>query len=184
THVDGQDVTLSWSANTEPDLAGYHVTRDGVRLTSTPLATPTFADPGRASGLYDYSIVAVDHDGNESGAASAPAVVYALRLDNPFPVTLLSSAALTGDGAREGTTVQALSGTNVVGAAPASAGPFGVPAVALTDGSNLLRARGVDASGNRSIPSNEITLISNRPPAPLSGLTAATTGSDVDLSWD
>ena len=34
---------------------------------------------------------------------------------------------------------------------------------------NLLRARGEDAAGNRSIPSNEIVLIANRPPAAVSG---------------
>ena len=56
----------------------------------------------------------------------------------------------------------------------------GVPLVA--DG-NLLTARGEDADGNRSIPSNEIVLIGNTPPAAVADLTAAVDGRSVSLAW-
>jgi len=70
-------IDLSWSPNTEPDLAGYAVYRsDGggtaQRISGTaPLDTPNFRDrtavPGR---IYAYSVAAIDRDGNESARSA------------------------------------------------------------------------------------------------------------------
>ena len=50
---------------------------------------------------------AVDHDGNESVPSdSADALLYSLSLDVAFPVTDQPTAALSGRGSHEGTTVQ------------------------------------------------------------------------------
>ncbi len=65
-------VELLWTANDEPDLAGYYVYRkegDGpsARITKELLRTPLLRDatvqPGRA---YAYQVTAVDLSGNES----------------------------------------------------------------------------------------------------------------------
>jgi chitodextrinase len=68
---DGQ-VTLSWTANAEPDLAGYLLYRDGIQLAAP--AGPTYTDPGLVNDTtYAYALVAVDTHGNRSGPATASA---------------------------------------------------------------------------------------------------------------
>jgi fibronectin type 3 domain-containing protein len=70
-------VELTWTINTEPDLAGYNVYRSenpetpGQKLNSEPLLVPTFRDisvvPGKS---YSYRVGAVDQSGNESPLSS------------------------------------------------------------------------------------------------------------------
>lgn len=67
-------VRLEWDANTEDNLAGYHVYRleggaEQWELISgdQPIAEPTFSDTTRASGVnYRYGVTAVADDGSES----------------------------------------------------------------------------------------------------------------------
>jgi hypothetical protein len=66
-------IDITWTANTEPDLAGYNVYRhigneQPVKINSDLVKTPRFADPGVQPGMkYFYSVTAVDLRGNESG---------------------------------------------------------------------------------------------------------------------
>ena len=66
-------IDITWSANTEPDLAGYNVYRRSgneatVKINSELVKTPRFADPNVKPGMkYFYSVSAVDLRGNESG---------------------------------------------------------------------------------------------------------------------
>jgi chitodextrinase len=56
---DGQ-VTVTWAANTEPDLAGYQVLRDGTPVSGT-LTGRTFTDTGLVNDTtYRYRVQAVD----------------------------------------------------------------------------------------------------------------------------
>lgn len=71
-------VELTWTINTEPDLAGYNVYRSespempGQKLNSELLLVPTFRDisvvPGKS---YSYRVGAVDQSGNESPLSSS-----------------------------------------------------------------------------------------------------------------
>jgi len=66
-------IDITWTANTEPDLAGYNVYRHAgnerpAKINSDLVKTPRFADPGVQPGMkYFYSVTAVDLRGNESG---------------------------------------------------------------------------------------------------------------------
>jgi len=65
-------ISLSWSANTEVDLAGYNLYRGGVKVNTAVLTSTSFIDTGRASGTtYTYTVKAVDTAGNESAASAS-----------------------------------------------------------------------------------------------------------------
>jgi fibronectin type 3 domain-containing protein len=62
-------VSLSWSANTEPDLAGYALLRDGVEIAGG--TGTSWLDGGLTNGTtYSYALVAVDTTGNRSAPSS------------------------------------------------------------------------------------------------------------------
>jgi hypothetical protein len=66
-------VDLTWTANTESDLAGYNIYRheaggEPVKINRDLARTPAFRDANVAAGkTYQYSVSAVDVRGNESG---------------------------------------------------------------------------------------------------------------------
>jgi hypothetical protein len=69
---------LSWTMNTESDLAGFRVYRSekegtaGTILTPEWLPTPAFRDNSIEAGHhYWYTVTAVDRSGNESAASAA-----------------------------------------------------------------------------------------------------------------
>jgi hypothetical protein len=65
-------VEVIWTANTEPDLAGYNVYRRAPsgpfqKVNSKILPTPIFRDPSVQPGhTYEYRVTALDLAGNES----------------------------------------------------------------------------------------------------------------------
>jgi hypothetical protein len=80
------EVDLSWSINTEPDLAGYHVYRSehqdtpGQLVTPDLLLSPAYRDTSVQPGhTYWYSVTAVDRSGNES----APCAPVAAEVAQP-----------------------------------------------------------------------------------------------------
>ena len=73
----GGVVDVSWSPSTEPDLAVYRVYRseggEAQKVAEVPAAETRFRDPTAVVGpTYNYTVTAVDKDGNES-APSVPA---------------------------------------------------------------------------------------------------------------
>lgn len=72
------DVHMQWTANTEPDLAGYHAYRAAAqsgpwtRLDGSTLTATTFTDAGAPdSASLWYAVSAVDVNGNESPRTAA-----------------------------------------------------------------------------------------------------------------
>jgi hypothetical protein len=74
-NAEGHSIDLSWSPDTEEDLAGYIVYRREagssaapVRISpAQPVTGPAFSDPTARPGVrYAYSVSAVDKDHNES----------------------------------------------------------------------------------------------------------------------
>ncbi|MFH2084841.1 MAG: fibronectin type III domain-containing protein [Candidatus Omnitrophota bacterium] len=87
--VDMTTVNFNWQANTETDLAGYYVYRDGDKLNDTPLFSPVYQDTKAIAGISQiYWITAVDRVGNES-APSQKVNVITLR-DETAPVSTIT----------------------------------------------------------------------------------------------
>lgn len=75
-------IDLTWTLNSDDDLAGYNVYRSSdqgqaVKINTELVKTPAFHDAGVQPGMkYTYSVSAVDLRGNESGrSAEASEVV-------------------------------------------------------------------------------------------------------------
>jgi hypothetical protein len=78
------EVALSWSINTETDLAGYRVYRSeqqdmpGQLVTPDLLLSPAYRDTSVQAGhRYWYSVTAVDRSGNESAPSARVAAEVA-----------------------------------------------------------------------------------------------------------
>lgn len=73
-------IALAWNANTEPDLAGYHVYRSAsasgpfTRLNASLLTATAYNDTAAPEGVVSYyRVTAVDTAGGESSPATANA---------------------------------------------------------------------------------------------------------------
>jgi hypothetical protein len=93
-----RNVHLRWTANAEPDLAGYHVYRSPTatgtlqRITSNAVATNEHVDPNAPdSASLWYAVSAVDATGNESARSAryqvslAAADIAGWNVLAPFP---------------------------------------------------------------------------------------------------
>jgi subtilase family serine protease/flagellar hook assembly protein FlgD len=183
--VDGADVALAWTPSPESDFASYTVYRDGQRV-ATGVADAHSLDKNVTPGAYQYAATAVDADGNESAASDpASAIVYAVSLEPPaWPVVAGATASLHGDGARADTTVRLLRDGTYVAERASTGGAFAFDGVPLRPEGNVFTARGEDAAGNRSIPADEVVVISNTPPGAVTGLVPSVSGHTVRLAWD
>src|SRR5262249_58596605 len=110
------------------------------------------------------------------------AIVSGVVLDQPSPVTPAAPADLRGT-SRPDTTVDLLQSGSVLASVPAPGGAFTALAVPLRPDANVLTARGRDALGNRSIPSDEAVVITNAAPEAVHDLTATPGVRDVALAW-
>ncbi|GAA3553227.1 hypothetical protein GCM10022197_05400 [Microlunatus spumicola] len=94
-------VVLGWTANAEPDLAGYRVYRAGTAdALTTSLVTGTgYTVTGLTNGTaYGYEVTAVDAQGNES-ARSAVATATPAAGDTTPPAVPTGVGAVLGKGA-------------------------------------------------------------------------------------
>ena len=193
--TDGSTVNLSWTANTDWDLAGYNVYRalNGVRAkvnsSTLDIQSVTYQDAGLADGTYTYDITAVDTAGNESAASSSvSAKVYAPVLVQPDTLTENSKTQLSGNNAEPNSTVELFvdSGSGFVSQQSTVSdgqGNFAFEAN-LVSGENRFSARVKDSAGNLSRYSEAITVHYNTPPAVPTGLAATVENYDLHLTWN
>jgi chitodextrinase len=184
----GGRVSLSWTANTEPDLAGYVVLRDGTEIASVPGTTHVDTSPVDGAA-HSYAVVAVDTHGNRSAPSTAAAVPPADRKAPAAPTGLVATA---GDGRvvltwtantepdlagyvllRDGVEVATLTGTTYTDPGLVNDRRYSYELVA------------VDTSANASKPSKpEVARpVDSTPPAVPAGFTATRGDGRVVLSW-
>ena len=196
------DVRLTWAANTEPDIAGYDLYREGKKLNSTLFAGPSYLDAGLTEGTYTYSLKAIDFAGNES----LPSNGVTIRIDLTGPNASLRAPQ---DSARVGGLVD-VKGTAYSaddfkeyrvyigrGQSPStwmllrtSPAPETYGILAQLDTTGLLederysiKLEAADLNGNTSVHQIVVT-IDNRPPAAPVLLAAVPSVSDVQLTWN
>ena len=110
TAGDGR-VSLGWTANTEPDLAGYDLYRSSgsapVDATGTPVngstpiaaGTSSYTDATVTNGTtYHYELVAVDRAGNASAPSAATDATPKAAADTTAPAAPKGLTATAGDG--------------------------------------------------------------------------------------
>ena len=99
----GSDVTLNWSPNAEPDLAGYNVYRNTsqgwLKINASLITTNTYTDGNLLNGTYTYSVTAVDAVGNESLPSNEASRRISIALPQP-PINLHVSSVPEGRSAQ------------------------------------------------------------------------------------
>ena len=197
----GRDAQLHWSASPSPDVAGYVLLRNGVRLWGEPRSGTSASDLTLEDGLHRYALVAVDRAGWES-VPSDPAELT-IDLDPPLAVLHTPAASARVAGLVTVTGIAAspddfreyrLSVSPATGggwqelrrsAAPVRAGPLGEwSTIGLAEEAGYrIRLEAEDTRGNVAAALVEVT-IDNQRPAPPTGLQALLSGATANLSWN
>jgi Tol biopolymer transport system component/subtilase family serine protease len=190
--VNGKDVTLTWTANTESDLDGYNIYRTlggtKTKVNTSVVKPATYADSNIADGSYTYEVTAVDIYGNESSPSTgAPAKVYAPLLTQPVTPTGQKTITIHGSNAEADASVEIsieVSGSvTKVTVTADSAGKFSSE-LTLTSVETRVTAKSTDKAGNISRISNMAVIVYDEPPSAPTGLNASVEGSNVSLTWD
>jgi fibronectin type 3 domain-containing protein len=184
-------VTVTWTPNTDSDLAEYQVLRNSSYVTDIPVGTTSWVDPNATAGtLYRYSIRAVDTSGNTS-AASAVSSVIAGDVTPPTPpaATAVSydskvwvkwTASTASDLAgyhlyRDGSVIATL-----------AKGATSYQDLAVVNGSTYSYALDAfDTNGNTSAPGAVATgaPVDKTPPAAPTGLSATAGERTATVNW-
>jgi len=210
--ADGPSVTLAWQGNTEADLAGYLVFRDGqlANASGTVIGDPAaflitglgYEDEGVPDGTHDYFLVAMDSAGNMSDQSNVMQVSINTRpphLDIVAPEAgLRFDAAIAVRAESEDADIalaqfqyQASEAAGWTDFGPAlGVRPYAVHlepwALGWEFGVYRLRAVATDQAGlTDAAPQEiEITFTDVTPPAAPAGLTARVNGGFITLSWN
>ncbi|HBA71842.1 MAG: hypothetical protein A2X82_03335 [Geobacteraceae bacterium GWC2_55_20] len=170
-------VALSWSPATDANgIAGYDVYRDGAKIAT--VTTVAYTDqPLANNATYNYFIIAFDAAGNRSVASSSLAVPVAVAATDVTPPTApgnlsastfalsqtTSSVVLMWSPATDNKAVTAYEiyrdGSLI--ATVATPG-YTDPLVSIST-TYLYYVVAMDAAGNRSVPSNQLSVTPNQP---------------------
>lgn len=189
--VDGDRVSLAWTAVDAEDLAGYRVERASaggafLAVTTASASANTALDLGVADGSHRYRVLAIDSSDNASTPSPvATALVHVPVLTQPYAPTLEEMTQLEIRSVLAGSLAiehASAAGTTTL---PAVTMTSGVPLaleLPLEPGENVFSFRLTDAQGNRSRTASVEVLRSQAPPMPTD-LQASVNAYQVDLQW-
>lgn len=207
--VDQDTASLSWTPNSESDLLGYVLLRNGELVNGPalsddlrPLALPdsNFVDAGLPDGEHIYTVLAIDTAGNVSAPSAAVSVIVELgppdlqlvqpangmQFDGPLLIVADSDALDIAEVIFEyrpaaGGVWVMIGNADTLAPFEATLDPTG-----LERGFYQLRGLATD-QGGLSDPSPPVVNVEHRdlnPPPPVTQVSAQVTGSDVVLNWD
>lgn len=155
-----------------------------VTLSPVTITTATaFVHAGASLGVHAYDVVAMTPFGR-TATGKTRAFVYQPTLDAPPAVVASGPVSITGFGVPARSEVALSDGTSVVARAVAAPDGRFALTVPLQTGPNTLTADAVDPGGNRSVPSEPVTVTLEPPPATQVRLSLeAIVGSDVSLAF-
>ncbi|MFZ5863148.1 MAG: CARDB domain-containing protein [Nitrospirota bacterium] len=193
--VTESNLDLTWAANNETDLAGYHVYlvvpgSAPMRITPSPVLQPLLNRPDMSDENYTFTVTAVDSSGNESAPSSpAQARVYVVGLSAPEACVTGTETVVTGTGVTPGSVVTLYredpAGGVLIGTATAGTdGSVQFAGVILPPGPQPLSAQAIDPAGNVSRRAVSTTVELAPIPGAPTGLAAGVAGYDVSLTWD
>jgi len=187
--VDGDDVTLSWTAPVTTGglsraLNGYRVYRNGA-LHAT-VAGLTYHDNNLANGSYEYYVLAVYAGGLSAPSNTASVVVEVLYppsnlqavVQNRNNIALSWQAPPTSGGLRSLVSYQLLRN----GALLQETTDLTYNDNLLADGTYTYQVQAVYGSGT-SLPTNTVTRTIQYP-YPPANINTAVNGADVTITWD
>ena len=198
--IDKNDVSLSWSHNSEPDLAGYNLYRDGQKINSELITINVYLDQDLKEGRYGYTVKSVNNVGRESEPSNQVVRIIDLtppeaQIRSPQDAALVNDlveirgVAYSADDFKEyrlligrgiAPTDWSLLRTSPV---PTSYGTLAWwDTLSSAADHYSLRLEAEDLAGNISIDQVLVTVDNASPQAPLL-LTALAEGSNVNLSW-
>ncbi|MCK9453357.1 MAG: carboxypeptidase regulatory-like domain-containing protein, partial [Bacteroidales bacterium] len=100
--------SLTWTGPTNRAFVGYNVYRDGVKITSTPVANASFTDLGLARNTaYSYYVTSVYDEGESAASNTANIATKGVGTANGFVYDALSNEPLEGASVR----IQGTNGT-------------------------------------------------------------------------
>ena len=193
------NIRLTWTQNTEPDLAGYNLYRDSQKINTSFMAGVNYLDENLTEGIHAYTVTAVDLAGNESKASNE----VKLRVDITGPDAKirfpLNGASVSGIVDIKGNAYssddfkqyriyigqgQNPSAWNLIRTSPVPVS-YGTLTQWDTLGINGLysvKLEAEDLTGN--ISTHQIIIsIDDTPPAPPVLISATPNGSNVTLTW-
>lgn len=189
---------VSWTPNTEPDLAGYLVARATSAggtytvLTPTPITTTSYTDNSGSATAF-YRVAAVDTSGNKSSYTkvtvpdtTAPSAVTGLKVTVRSTSINLSWSSSTASDKAGYWIYRATSATGPFTKLNTTlrTSPSYSDTTAATGVQYWYQVTVVDQAGNESGPAAVSAIRTDAvAPAAPAGLTAATSASGVVLAW-
>lgn len=200
-----RDARLTWSANSGPesaDVAGYIVLRNGIRITQNLVTESTYVDPALVTGVYDYTVKAIDKAGWESAPSNSVRLNINLSGPQARLFSPLTGASVSGMVDVKGTVgasggfreYRLYIGTGLAPSdwtllrrspVPVSAATLGAwnTIGALENSPQTLKLEAEDIGG--AIATDSLTLYAdNTPPEAAGELSAIAEGDTVTLRWE
>lgn len=172
--ISGTNLVLSWTANTESDLAGYNVyqgTSAGIYGTPSSLGkVTTYTISGLTSeSTYYFAVSALDDASNESGNSSelsvsigdstSPTVAIASPTSSSSYSTATSTITLSGTASDNVgvTTVTWANAANGTSGTATGTTAWSKSGISLAAGTNTLTVRASDSAGNTASDTLTVT---------------------------